>query len=301
MRRDGTERGPGRRILRGAAIALLCYAVLSFTVTPFVLRQMFPRAGTADPTALEGLRWVPFSSGERTLQAYVLDAEDPAGVALLLHGMNADASRMARPMRMFADRGWTAVAVDLTGAGASEGDWTRGLQQGLFDGRAALAWIESQPQWDGLPVVAFGHSAGGWAAGMLAADARVSGVVTLAAFDRPVALMLSWAGRSAGPLAWAEAPFLRLWEAICFGAEADASAAEAVGGSGKPALVVQGDADETVPPGARLSERLAGENTGALLLLPEDAGHGLDGLLDALPAETLDGFLDAVTRQPDRK
>lgn len=298
MRRDGRRRGPGRRILRGAALALLCYAVISFTVTPFVLRQMFPRTGTADPAALEGLRRVPFSSGERTLQAYVLDADDPAGVALLLHGMNADASRMARAMRMLAGKGWTAVAVDLTGAGGSGGDWTRGLQQGLFDGRAALAWMESQPQWDGLPVVAFGHSAGGWAAGMLAADARVSGVVVLAAFDRPVTQMLSWANRYTGPLAWAEAPFLRLWEAICFGAEADASAAEAVGGSGKPALVIQGDADKTVPPGVRLSERLTGETPGAVLLLPEDAGHGLDSLLDALPAETLDGFLEAVTKRP---
>ena len=294
MGRERIRRSPGRRILRGVAIALLCYVILSFAATPLALRLMFPRTETSDPAALADLQQVTFPSGGNTLRGYLLEAEDPAGVVLLLHGMGGDASQMASVMRLFADRGWSVLAIDMTGVGQSEGDGTGGLQQGLPDGRAALDWIETQPQWDGLPVVACGHSAGGWAAGMLSEDSRVSGAICLAAFDRPVAQMLYWAERYTGPLAWLGNPFLRLWEAIYYGAESDASASEAVAGCGKPVLVIQGSADEVVLPEMSLYTYLAGEDSDATVMLAEGVSHAGADLWETLASGPIDSFLGTI-------
>ena len=276
---DG-ERGGGsrgRRALKRALLGLAAFVLLSLAVTPLALRLIFPR-WEGDGAALpEAARPVDIPSGGVTLRGWLLEPPEPAGVALLLHGMRGNAGDMAGAMEALYALGWTALAPELTGTGASGGVWCRGLQQALPDGRAALEWIGSRVEWAGLPVVVLGHSAGGWAAAMLAGDPRVDGVVCLSAFDRPVELMTAWAGRYAGPLAWVETPFLALWEALLFGGDADASAARALTAAGKPALVVHGTEDALVPGELSLCARLPDSAPGVTLLLLEGAGHS--GLL----------------------
>ena len=294
MERERTERSRGRRILRGIALAAVCWALLSFAATPLALRLIFPRVSAGDPAALTGMRTAEIPADGYVLRARILDAEEPRGVALLLHGLRADASDMAGAMGFLAERGWTAVALDLTGAGASDGSWARGMQQGLPDGRAALRWIDAQEEWKGLPTVAAGHSAGGWAAAMLSGEARVDGVICVSAFDRPLAMMSHWATRYAGPLAWAEIPFLRLWEAILFGADADASAAQTLISSGKPALVIHGGSDSAVPAALSLYAALPEGAPGVVRLLPGEAAHAGLSLAEAIPPDAVVRLLEAA-------
>ena len=87
---------------------------------------------------------VSFPSGGVTLAGYVYPAQNtgaPVGLAIIVHGLNSNADKMLPLITYYQERGWTCFAFDGTGAGASEGDSVRGLNQQRLDLEAAISYV----------------------------------------------------------------------------------------------------------------------------------------------------------------
>ena len=144
----------------------------------------------------------------------------------------------------FVDSGYSVLAYDATGTGASGGSGTRGLAQSALDLDAALTRAEQED----LPILLFGHSWGGYAAAaVLGGSHDVTASVCAAGFDTPLGLMRQTARRWCGPVAELGVPFLWLDQQLRFGTAANVSGAEAAAASGVPVLVLHGSDDGTIP------------------------------------------------------
>jgi alpha-beta hydrolase superfamily lysophospholipase len=87
-------------------------------------------------------------------------AEKPRGAVAVVHGYADYAERCARPMKAFAARGLTSVAIDLRGHGRSEGVRGHAMSFNDFidDFRELVAILDEKAP--GLPRVLFAHSFG---------------------------------------------------------------------------------------------------------------------------------------------
>ena len=245
-----------RKALKILLTVLLIYCLLSAALTAVLYRVLFPRRsgvsefrytwaelGAGAPPRQE----FRFPSGDNLLYAARYDVPDPKGLILVVNGIGAGIDAHLPEIQYFTAHGYSALTWDATGIGESEGKWSVGLQQIKLDLLACLDWLEREGGKE-LPVLLYGHSAGGYAASTaLATDHRIDGVICISAFNSPVDIMLWHARRRVGFLADTQIPFLRLENRLLFGAEADGSAFEAVSAAQVPVLIVQGDSDDLVP------------------------------------------------------
>lgn len=122
-----------------------------------------------------------------------------------------------------------------------------GLSQSLLDLDAALTWAEGESRFDGLPVLLYGHSWGGYAAAaVLHFDHRVTAAASVAGFNDPLPMILSWGEDMMGPLVYAEYPFIWLNQTLTFGDTLSLTAVDAINAAGTPVLLLHGSADGTV-------------------------------------------------------
>ena len=255
---SGTRRGFSlRKALKLLLTVLLIYCLLSAALTAVLCRVLFPRRSGisefryswaelgAEAPARALFR---FPSGDNLLNAARYDVPDPKGLILVVNGIGAGIDAHLPEIQYFTAHGYSALTWDATGIGESEGSWSVGLQQIKLDLLACLDWLEREESREELPILLYGHSAGGYAAATaLATDHRIDGVVCISAFNSPLDILL-WHARSyVGFLADTQIPFLRLENRILFGEEADGSAWEAVSAARVPVLIVQGDSDDLVP------------------------------------------------------
>ena len=154
-----------RRIL---LLALAVYLICSVAAVQVMNAALFGRADEpdgltvryADVAADYPRQTVTFSSGSAQLTGWLYPAEDAAALVVIAHGLGADAETYLPETMHFVDEGYSVLTYDATGTGASGGSGTRGLAQSALDLDAALTRAEQE----GLPILLFGHSWGGYAA-----------------------------------------------------------------------------------------------------------------------------------------
>ncbi len=251
-----------RKALMILLTVLLIYCLLSAALTAVLYRILFPRrSGVSEfrytwaelGDGAPDRQLFRFPSGDNLLNAARYDAPDPKGLILVVNGIGAGIDAHLPEIRYFVDHGYSALTWDATGIGESEGRWTVGMQQIKLDLLACLDWLERESGEEELPILLYGHSAGGYAAcTALATDHRVDGVISIAAFESPLDIMVCHARNRLGFLADAQRPFLWLENRLLFGADADCSAFEAVSGADVPVLIFQGSSDDLVPPSQSL-------------------------------------------------
>jgi len=194
----------------------------------------------------------PFpSDGGRMLSGYLYHGgTDPKALVVLSHGIGGGGHLWdLSVIDYLAGRGYAVFAYDGTGNGESEGRCVYGLPQGLIDLDHALGFVGRTPGLRDLPVVLFGHSWGGWcAAAVPALHPEVRAVVSVSGFDR-VSDMVLYDGRQlAGPLAYAMAPLVGIYERARFGPYAGRTGVDGLGNTDAGVLVVHGTEDVVVPP-----------------------------------------------------
>lgn len=246
-----------RKALMILLLVLLVFSLLSMALSAIFYRVLFPRrSGVSEfryAYAELGAEAPPrevfrFPSGDNLLTGYRYDAPDPKGLIVVVNGIGAGVDAHLPEIRYFTAHGYSAVVWDNTGIGDSEGKWSVGMQQIKLDLLAYLNWQETEAPEEDLPVLLYGHSAGGYAAcTALATDHRIDGVICVSAFESPIDIMLYHARSKVGVLADTQIPFLRLENWFLFGADADCSAFEAINGADVPVLIIQGNSDDLVP------------------------------------------------------
>jgi uncharacterized protein len=201
------------------------------------------------PDDHEGIAGVTFSSGGHRLLGvlYLARGRGPKPTAILLHGcpgleQNLDLASA------FRERGWNALVFHYRGSWGSAGEYD--LRTVVADVRAAVDHL--QAAWDQHVdpgrLAVFGHSLGGWAAILAAADdSRLKAVIACGAVTRFGGLSLT-----AEQLEHEFTRFLRTTPAE-FGRQAQQvdtkpGPLDVVATiSPRPVLVVHGSDDEWVP------------------------------------------------------
>lgn len=246
-----------RKVLHIAVIAVCVSVLLSLTSAGVFFRCFFGRSeltaqtielryADIDRTAYPRQE-VSFLSGKNRLRGYFYGTGEQ-GVVLIVHGMNGGADSHLPEILYFADHGWRVFAFDGTGVRDSEGSGTVSLSQLHNDTLAALEYL-SQSEYRALPVVLYGHSAGGYAAATaLESEYPVRAAVCISAFNSPVDTMCYNAGRYVGDVpAYSQYPFLWLENLLVSGSDGNETAVDAINAASVPALIVSGTADEIVP------------------------------------------------------
>ena len=218
-----------RRIL---LLALAVYLVCSVAAVQVMNAALFGRADEPDGLTVRyedvaadyPRQTVTFSSGSAQLTGWLYPAEDAAALVVIAHGLGADAETYLPETMHFVDSGYSVLAYDATGTGASGGSGTRGLAQSALDLDAALTRAEQ-----------------------LGGSHDVTASVCAAGFDTPLGLMRQTARRWCGPVAELGVPFLWLDQQLRFGTAANVSGAETAAASGTPVLVLHGSDDGTIP------------------------------------------------------
>ncbi len=286
MRKQEYRSGEGRKHVSAARkaltaffVLLLAFLLLSAAITPLAFRLLFGRRDDLPASEMRLPADVPFEeiafySGKILLHGRLYGPSNPRGLIVVCHGVGGGMDSHLAEILRFTEEGFAVLAYDGTGTRSSGGSGVRGLSQARFDLEAALVFVESDPRLDDLPLMLYGHSAGGYAVAVCAAEhPEVCRAVSLAAFDRPTELMLLQARSRVGFLADLEAPFLRLYVRYLFGPDGDASASELLAGSDCPVLIAAGKDDTVVPYSASLYAHVVETDDPDCELIMMPGGH----------------------------
>lgn len=237
---------------------IFIFSVISLVIVMAIYNGQFPRYERHDTTVTAGLRYedleseyprslVRFKSGPNSLQGYVYGLNQEQGLVVVAHGIGGGADSYLPQITYFVDQGWRVFAYDSTGSFDSEGKTTKGFPQALVDLDAAMTYIDTQDEFEDLPVLLFGHSWGGYAvANLLHYDHEIQGVATVSGANSPMEMILEEGRKMMGGFIDIQYPYLWLYQRILFGETASLNAVDAINGSDVPVLIVHGTEDEFV-------------------------------------------------------
>lgn len=212
-----------------------------------------PRVAETASLAQHGLTgreaWLPTQRGRRLFGWLLPGAADtPAPGVIVLHGWGSNAEMMLPIARPLQAAGMTVLLIDARNHGASDGDTFSSMPRFAEDLDAAIRWLKAQPEAIPGQIAVIGHSVGA-AAALLSASRRddLAGVISIAAFAHPDAMMRRW-------LAARHIPYMPLgWYVLRYvqhviGHRFDAIAPiHTIARINCPVLLVHGSDDSTVP------------------------------------------------------
>ncbi|MBN2345699.1 MAG: alpha/beta hydrolase [Candidatus Aminicenantes bacterium] len=185
------EKKRKRKIILWAVVVAAVLA-LFFTYIPFsVLNSMVDRHVDFEQVwsaAEYGIAARAFSVTTRDglrISAHEVAADDPKAVIVCLSGIhNPSVAAFFGHARLFRERGYASVLVEMRAHGASEGNLICLGYKEHLDVRAVVDWIGAQPTYRNVPIVACGLSMGG-ASAIIATGkiAAIDGLVSLSAYS----------------------------------------------------------------------------------------------------------------------
>jgi uncharacterized protein len=230
--------------MRSALIALVVAAAALKLLVWLIEPRMafFPSRGVQRTPAAFGLSFstldIRTADGE-TLQGWWLEHPSPRAQVVFWHGNGGNLSMWLDVVADFRSRGFSVLAVDYRGYGASTGQPS---EQGIYrDADAATEYFESKLRKPGSPVIFWGRSLGCSVASQVAERVRPSGLVLESPFPEVAAL---FAGN----------PVMRVLSIFSSYRFATSDHLKQYRG---PLLVVHGDIDSVIPYylGQRVFER----------------------------------------------
>ena len=189
-----------------------------------------------------------YSDGVK-LQGYYYPARAPKGLTVVCHGIHAGADDYLPIIEYMVNSGYSVFSFDYKGTYDSEGDSTVGMCESLVDLDHALSYIESESEFNGLPITLIGHSWGGYAvASVLPLHKRVVSCATIAAPNNGYTLILEKGEQYGGQLASKGIPevFLNVYQKILFGKYTEYDAVKGINGTSVPVLIAHGDGDNII-------------------------------------------------------
>lgn len=247
----------GKIILWIVLIAFVVFSAVSLTVVYIVYGDNFSRAEMKKYTAslryedikdMYSRRDVEFMSGKNKLCGWVYGEDNDKGMVVISHGIGGGGEGYTAEILAFLEAGYRVFSFDNTGSWHSEGKGTMGLAQSVLDLDAALTYIESSNVAEGLPVLLYGHSWGGYAvASIFHFGHDITASVSVAGYNTPGEMLLDQAVEMMGGFGYVEYPYIMLYNVFLFGNKANLSASEALNKTEVPVLIIHGTEDEMVP------------------------------------------------------
>ena len=223
--------------------------------------KIFGKRFTTDPALLRTVKDFPglrvkrcsFSSNRKqwiTGYYYFRQISGFKGILIISHGFGSGGHNSYIDVaNYFAANGYLVFCYDNTGTDDSEGRCVGGLPQALLDLDYAIRSVKASSDINGLPIVLFGHSWGGYAvANVLNYHPDVKAVVAAAGFNATRDIMDYEGHRLVGDKAQFIVPYLKLQEKLKFGQASDCTALQGFLNSQAKVMILQSDNDTIVPP-----------------------------------------------------
>jgi uncharacterized protein len=150
---------------------------------------------------------------------YYRNLENIKGVVVISHGLGGGGHNSYMDVAdFFASNGYVVFAYDATGNDESEGSSVKGIPQGLIDLDYAIQFVKQTSDYDGLPIMLFGHSWGGYSVGsVLNLHPDVKAVVMVAGFNKSIDIIEEEGKKIAGDGIRVLLPYISLYERIKLG------------------------------------------------------------------------------------
>lgn len=181
---------------------------------------------------------------------YYRTLENIKGVIVIAHGLGGGGHNSYMDMAdLFAANGYVAFAYDATGNDESEGQSVKGLPQGLIDLDYAIQFVKQTPDFEGLPIMLFGHSWGAYSAGsVLKLHPDVKAVVMVAAFNKSMDIIEEEGEKIAGDGIHALMPFISFYEKMKFGKYSSYSCISGFDNTDAGVMIIHSTDDEMISP-----------------------------------------------------
>ncbi|MDO4622284.1 MAG: alpha/beta fold hydrolase [Eubacteriales bacterium] len=181
------------------------------------------------------------------MRGHIYEAVDPKGLIVFSHGIWSGPEDYLTLITWLVDHNWNVFTYSYTGYNNSDGKWAGGLPRSVLDLHAALAYIESDPELQGMKRVILGHSWGAYAAAAVfnfshSADA----VITMSGFSDPVEISVDVAASVVGPLGRSMGWAVRLFNRILFGRYGRLTAVNGINRTDCPVLILHGENDSFI-------------------------------------------------------
>lgn len=199
---------------------------------------------------VRGRELLSYPSGENQLTGYLYRAQGGQdALVILAPGYHAGADSYLWQTKGLLDRGWSVLAFDPTGWGASQGDSLVGFSQVLVDLEQTLNYVEKCEYFGYTNLVLLGHSQGGYAVCCaLEYDERICAAVSVSGVNSPMEGVMGATAAYTGPLAYGNYGFLWAYQALLFGPQrVNLRADRQIARGSVPVLVVHGEQDTQVP------------------------------------------------------
>lgn len=238
--------------------------ILLLLITPFGLSAMIyegnfgDRYGTYAPMArsidefdgLHSQRYTFTSEQGQQLAAYKYykNLDNVKGIVVISHGLGGGGHNSYMDVAdFFASNGYVVFAYDATGNDESEGSSVKGIPQGLIDLDYALQFVKRTSDFDGLPIMLFGHSWGGYSVGsVLNLHPDVKGVVMVAGFDKSMDIIEEEGRKIAGDGIAVLLPFISFYERFKFGKYASYNCMNGFENSEAGVMIIHSEDDEMI-------------------------------------------------------
>lgn len=150
---------------------------------------------------------------------YYRSIEDSKGVVVISHGLGGGGHNSYMGVAdYFAANGYVVFAYDATGNDESEGSSVKGIPQGLIDLDYAIQFVKQTSDFDGLPIMLFGHSWGAYSVGsVLNLHPEVKAIVMVEGFNKSMDIIEEEGQEVAGNGVRALLPYISFYERIKFG------------------------------------------------------------------------------------
>ena len=251
-----------RRLILAIIVVVVLFQIFIVGVAFYGAGQMQVRRSAnerrtlkRDPRSAFGLAYedVTFKAEDgETLRGWFVPASGPADVGVVtVHGLSANREEFMADAKMLHDAGYAVLMFDCRGHGTSDGDG-RTLSLGVREHRDVEAAVAYLKQNRGMKrIVALGCSQGAVSSIEAAAeDKDIDGVIAQASFASLYEIMTVGTSRARPDLKpWFVAMMtdMAVWRMGGRGLDGPIDAVGKI--SPRPVLLMQGSADELVPPG----------------------------------------------------
>lgn len=259
MKKEKKVQGKSKKMKLAGAIlagAFAAFSIASFVIVKINFDNIFARTEVKkyspyiryeDVKEQYGREMLSFSSGKNKLQGYLYGMENTKGLVVISHGLGGGAEDYFSEACCFVDNGYQVFGYDNTGCYNSEGENCAGLPQSVSDLDAALDFIEGEPRFDGIPVLLYGHSWGGYAVtAIFNYDHDIAASVSVAGFNKPMEMIMEWGKGMMGGLSYVEYPYIYLYQRLLFGENIDVTAVDGINKTDTPILLIHGDGDTVI-------------------------------------------------------
>ncbi len=244
----------------------------------------------------------------------------PQALIVFAHSFGAGHYPNLAEIRELVKANFAVFAYDATGTGKSGGEDIVGFPQAVYDLRAALDYVKTQPDMARLKLGLYGHGWGGYAVtAILNEDYPIKAVVDIAGPYSSRAFFIEDSKKSVSTLAYSFFPFITFVEKEKFDIVSSYSGIDGINGKGIPVLSMHSKDDKQSPYAAGLPKKESKiTNTKVVFKTFEDRGHDLilsddarayqtevlNGMIEILkahdgwpPAELMKEYTDKVDRE----